>query len=296
MSIRYYEDERVFKIDTPGSTYMIGIVDEEGFIGHVYYGRRVEDYHLSHLMRTKEAPYVPSKNNRDRVSFLDSFPMEYPTHGLGDYRETCLSVKTKEGHTVCGLSYVSHKIYEGKIELAGLPATFAAEKECMTLELTCKDEVLGLEVILIYTAFNELDVITRSVRVKNNHTENITLTKVLSACVDMDNKAFDMITLHGSWARERHIQRRRIGYGKQSTSSLRGESSHQDHPFMALATKEANEETGEVYGFNFVYSGNFIAQAELTQFDTVRAVMGIHPTDFAWELKSEESFTAPEVE
>lgn len=295
MSIRYYEDEKVFKIDTPQSTYMIGIVDDEGFIGHVYYGRRLEDYHLNYLMRTKEAPYVPSKNNRDRVSFLDSFPMEYPTHGLGDYRETCFSVKTVEGYTACGLSYVSHKIYEGKLALVGLPATLGTEKECMTLEITCKDEVLGLEVTLVYTAFNELDVITRSVSVKNNHTENVILTKVLSACVDMDNKDFDMITLHGSWGRERHIQRRKIGYGKQSTSSVRGESSHQDHPFMALVTKEANEEIGEVYGFNFVYSGNFIAQAELTQFNSVRAVMGIHPTDFAWQLKAGESFTAPEV-
>lgn len=295
MGIRYYEDERVFKLDTPQSTYMIGIVDNEDFIGHVYYGRRLEDYRLSYLMRTEEAPYVPSTNNRDRVSFLDCFPMEYPTHGLGDYRESCLSVKTKEGHTACGLSYVGHKIYKGKAELVGLPATFGTEKECETLELTCQDDVLGLEVTLVYTVFNELDVITRSVSVKNNHTENITLTKVLSTCVDIENKEFDMITLHGSWARERHIQRRRIGYGKQSTSSLRGESSHQDHPFMALATKEANEDVGEVYGFNFVYSGNFIAQAELTQFDTVRAVMGIHPTDFEWQLKAGECFTAPEV-
>ncbi len=295
MSIRYYEDERVFKIDTPQSTYMIGIVDDEGFIGHIYYGKRLEDYHLSYLMRTKEAPYVPSKNNRDRVSFLDSFPMEYPTHGLGDYRETCLSVKTSEGHSACGLSYVSHKIYEGKLELSGLPATFGTEKECMTLEITCQDEVLGLEVTLVYTAFNEIDAITRSVRVKNNHLESIKLTKVLSACVDMDNKDFDMITLHGSWARERHVQRRKIGYGKQSTSSVRGESSHQDHPFMALVAGEANEDMGEVYGFNFVYSGNFIAQTELTQFDSLRAVMGIHQADFEWELKTGEIFTAPEV-
>lgn len=295
MGIRYYEDEKVFKLDTPQSTYVIGIVDNEGFIGHAYYGRRIEDYHLSYLMRTEEAPYVPSINNRDRVSFLDCFPMEYPTHGLGDYRESCLSVKTKEGHTACGLSYVAHKIYKGKSELVGLPATFGTEKECETLELIGKDHILELEVTLVYTVFNELDVITRSVSVKNNHIEDITLTKVLSACVDIENKEFDMITLHGSWARERHIQRRRIGYGKQSTSSLRGESSHQDHPFIALATKETNEEIGEVYGFNFVYSGNFIAQAELTQFDTVRAVMGIHSTDFEWQLKTGECFTAPEV-
>ena len=31
---------------------------------------------------------------------------------------------------------------------------------------------------------------------------------------------------------------------------------------MALVTPETNQDVGEVYAMNFVYSGNFIAQAE----------------------------------
>ena len=37
--------------------------------------------------------------------------------------------------------------------------------------------------------------------------------KVSSACVDMDNEDFEMLSLHGSWARERHIQTRQLAYG-----------------------------------------------------------------------------------
>ena len=51
----------------------------------------------------------------------------------------------------------------------------------------------------------------------------------------------------------------------------------------------------QVYGFHFVYSGNFLAQVEKNQFDSLRVVMGIHPQDFKWELKQDETFTAPEV-
>ncbi len=87
----------------------------------------------------------------------------------------------------------------------------------------------------------ELDTITRSVVVKNTGDTNISLTKVYSACIDMDDEDFEMLTLHGSWARERQIERRPIAYGKQSVSSLRGESSHQDHPFMAWMTKNADQ-------------------------------------------------------
>ena len=35
--ITYNEENRTFKLNTPNTTYMIGIVDEENFIGHIYY-------------------------------------------------------------------------------------------------------------------------------------------------------------------------------------------------------------------------------------------------------------------
>lgn len=295
MGIQYYENEKVWKLDTKASSYIIAAVDEEQFIGHVYYGKKLDDYNLNYLMRIDELPFVPSKNNRDRVSFYDSFPMEYSTHGLGDFRESCLQVRTQEGHTACGIQYISHEIIKGKQKLPGLPTTFGSEEECTTLHLTCMDQVLNLQVVLTYTVFENIDAITRSVRVKNCSKDKINLTKVLSCCVDFDGMDYDVITMHGSWARERHVQRVPVRYGKQSTSSIRGESGHQDHPFMALVKKETTEDFGEAYGFNFVYSGNFIAQAEGTQFDAVRVVMGIHPTDFDWALEPEEEFVAPEV-
>ena len=76
-AIHYYEKEGVFKLDTPHTSYLIGIVDEEKFLGHIYYGAKITDYDVRALMRTGEAPFVPSQNNRDRSSFLDAFPMEY---------------------------------------------------------------------------------------------------------------------------------------------------------------------------------------------------------------------------
>ena len=295
MGIKYYENERVFKLDTPKSTYMIGIVDDDNYVGHIYYGRRIIDTDLRYLMRIFEAPFVPSKNNRDLVTFRDCAPMEYSTHGIGDFRESSLSVKTKAGHSACSLSYVSHTIYEGKPALEGLPATFGNEEECTTLELVCEDKNLQLRTVLVYTVFEALDVITRSVRVINDAKDTIHLTKVLSTCLDMDNKDYDMITLHGLWAKERMINRKKVTDGKQLISSLRGVSSHQEHPFIALLDHDANEDSGEVYGFNLVYSGNFMAQVEVTQFNMLRATIGINPVDFTWRLKEGETFTSPEV-
>ncbi len=295
MNISYNEKNRVFKLDTVHSSYCIGIVDDENFVGHIYYGRKLAEDNLAYLMRTEEAPFVPSKNNRDRAAFLDTFPMEYTGNGLGDYREGSLEIRTMSGHSGVALSYVSHRIYDGKDPLEGLPATFGDAKACKTLELTCEDRILGLQVILSYSIFADSDALARSVKIVNNGQEPVYLTKVMSVCIDMDNDGYEMITLHGSWGRERAIQTRPVMKGKQSVSSIRGESSHQEHPFMAWKKRTATEENGDIYAMNFVYSGNFLAQIEENQFGSIRAMMGIHPYDFCWKLESGDSFQAPEV-
>ena len=295
MAITYNEKNKTFQLDTKSSSYLIGIVDEEQFVGHIYYGARLRPQDAAYLMRTGENPLVPSVNNRERCSFLDTFPMEYPGHGAGDYRESCLRVLTGGGHSVVCPLYQSHEIIDGKPALVGLPSSFPGEEKCQTLVLTCRDEVLRLTVELLYTVFEEEDVITRSVRIRNDGEDNIFLTKVYSACIDMDDRDFEWLTLHGSWARERQIERKKLGYGKQRVSSIRGESSHQEHPFLAWMQPEATQTQGEVYAMHFVYSGNFTAQIEKSQFDSIRVTMGINDEDFCWKLEKGELFTAPEV-
>ncbi len=295
MSIRFDENNRIFELDTKNTSYRIGIVDDEGFVGHIYYGRKIRPQKCGQFLRTWEGPLVPSVNDRERCSFFDTFPTEYSGNGIGDYRESCIAVKTANGSRTVDLKYKGYDIVDDKPELAGLPSSFAGEEEVGTLVLHLEDKGDGLDVDLLYSVFDKEDVITRSVVVKNTGDKNISLTKAYSACIDMDDENFEMLTLHGSWARERQIERRSIAYGKQSVSSLRGESSHQDHPFMAWMTKGTDQTTGDVYGMHFVYSGNFIAQIEKSQFDSIRAVMGIHSEGFEWLLTPGEKFIAPEV-
>ncbi len=253
----------MFKLDTTHTTYLIGISDE-GYVGHAYYGRRLKGFGGKYRLRMEEPPFTPSVNKREKNSFLDCFPMEYSTGGVGDYRESCLNVRNESGSMGSELLYESHEVSEGKPALPGLPASFGERGDVETLEIVLRDTALELKVILSYSVFEREDVITRNVRIENEGTGSLRLEKMLSACLDMDNRDFEMLTLCGSWARERYIQRNRICPGKQLVSSTKGESSHQEHPFLALVTPEAAQETGEVYAMHFVYSGNFMAQAEVT--------------------------------
>lgn len=65
MAIRYIEQDRTFWLDTEHTSYIMAVVDEENFVGHVYYGQKLQYTEGTpapvYLMRTGEAPFVPSK-------------------------------------------------------------------------------------------------------------------------------------------------------------------------------------------------------------------------------------------
>ena len=283
-----------FRLETPNSTYCI-FINERGYIGHSYYGSKIGKDDLSYLTRNKEYGFSDSKIFREKGSFMDFFPQELPADGLGDFREAALAVCDSEGHNGIELKYINHKISGETKPLTGLPAVFGNEKDSSVLELTATDDVLNAEITIIYTVFEKLDAIIRSVRIKNNGTKPLYIRKALSFALDMDDDNFDMISLHGSWARERHIDRHPIHMGKQGVCSNRGETSHQEHPFIALLDHNASYDTGRVYGMNFIYSGNFIADVQKNQFNNLRIVMGINPENFCWKLNSKESFDTPQA-
>ena len=107
---------------------------------------------------------------------------------------------------------------------------------------------------------------------------------------------YEMIHLSGAWARERYVKTRKLEMGTQAVQSLAGTgSSSEQNPFIALKRPHTTEDTGEVFGFSFVYSGNFLAQVEVSTYEMTRVMMGINPQGFSWELSKDEEFQTPEV-
>lgn len=295
----FSEEVTVLRMDNGSITYAMGIT-EEGYLLHCYYGPAIGSDDISYLMRLADYPYTPNGNNRDRLLFLGDRPFEFPCHGIGDYREPCLMVLDEDGMSACDLRFVSYRKMKGKPELkqkgvSCIPATYAKPDEAETLVVTLEDSHCDIAVELTYTMFTKLNVVTRSARVVNRGYHDIRIQRLLSGCVEWDHSNFDMITLNGAWARERAVERCRLHSGKQSVESTRGISSHQHNPFAALVSRDASEEVGEAYGFNLVYSGNFLAETEVSTNGFTRFVMGINPYDFSWLLRPEEDLTAPEL-
>lgn len=295
MPIMFDEKTRIFNISTKNTSYICGLVDD-GVLIHLGYGKKTKSLgdFKNHIL-FKSRGFAP-QDLPELESSTDVLPQEYPCYGSADLRTPAFHAVYEDGSTVTKLRYKSHKIIDGKPGLNGLPATYVEEtNEAQTLVITMTDELKGLDVNLYYTAFYDYDVIARHTEIVNNGKGNVEVLSALSCCVDFHENNYDFLHLQGTWTRERHIERVPLIYGNVSVDSKRGASSHYHNPFFALVSKTADEDHGEAYGFNLIYSGNFVAGTEVTAFDMSRAYIGINPFNFCWQLGAGETFVTPET-
>ena len=226
----------------------------------------------------------------------DPVALEYPTIGHGDFRVPAIEVDQADGSTVLDLVYDAHRISAGKPELAGLPSTYTEDDaEAATLEVDLVDRVSGLGVTLLYTIFHNVPAIARSARIQNGGSRRVHVTTAMSASLDVRDAAWQFVHLSGSWGRERHVVRRSLTPGRHSVSTRRGASSHQHNPFLMLQRDTTTEASGEALALSLVYSGNFLAEAEVDLYESTRLRIGINPEGFRWALEPGEQLVAPEA-
>ena len=295
MGIIYCEKDRTFTLQTKNTTYQMQ-VDRYGFLLHLYYGKKTDgcmDYLLTYYDRGFSGN--PYDAGEDRTYSMDTLPQEFPCYGNGDFRSTAFAVENADGSMSCDLRYKSHKIFDGKYNLQGLPAVYASEEEAQTLEILMEDPVTGVKVVLLYGVLPAQDIITRSVCVKNESSGKIYLNKIESASLDFLYGDYELLTFYGRHAMERNVQRVPVVHGTQKIGSVRGTSSHQYNPMMILAEKETTEEKGNCYAMSFVYSGCFQGEVLKDQLNQTRMMLGLQEEAFRYPLEAGEMFQAPEV-
>jgi alpha-galactosidase len=295
MIIQYDDSQKSFILQGKNSTYIIKILRDK-YLSHIYWGNKISSPVVGKIENSTGRVSFSAYQEDDWKFSLDTRPSEYPSYGNTDLRMPAYQVQLENGSRITELEYESYEIVPGKPKLEGLPAVYTEEdSEAETLFITLVDKLIKFKVVLSYTVFKDFDMVIRSTKFMNEGSSNLKLLSALSMSVDFDRYDYDLISLSGSWARERHVVRRPLAHGTQSIESRRGASGHSENPFLALASKNATETNGDVYGFSLVYSGNFLASAEVDQYNTTRVVMGINPFDFGWLLEKGESFQTPEV-
>lgn len=295
MAITFNETTRIFTLTTAHTTYQMQ-ADAQGYLLHLYYGARTAgemDYLLNYGDRGFSGN--PNSAGSDRTYSLDALPQEYPSLGTGDFRNYALNIENADGSQCCNLVYITHEIEAGKYTLKGLPFVRAEENEAETLKIILEDPVTKVELHLLYGVLEKEDIITRSVIIKNAGKAPVTVKKAQSACLDFLHGDYDLIKFYGRHAMERNMERMPVSHESTRIGSRRGTSSHQYNPGVILAGKNTNEDSGSCYGMLFVYSGNFLVEAEKDQYDQTRIQMGLTDELFAYPLEAGAEFTAPEV-
>nr|WP_303093593.1 alpha-galactosidase [Limosilactobacillus mucosae] len=293
MSIQVNASNRLFHLQTKHTSYVFHVI-EDGSLGQLYYGPKIpfkDDY--ANLNTREEHDCTNTRTDEDVEFQAELLKQEYAGLGKGDYRYPAFQITYPNGSRTSEFQYRDYELKDGKERLTGLPSTFADDSnDSQTLTVKLADGDLELQ--LHYTVFADEDVIVRSTTFVN-HGKTVFLNRALSAQLDLPDANYDFIQFAGSWSRERHLHRSHLRPGTQSISSLRTASSHQENPFFMLARPHTDNNQGAVFGFNFVYSGNFLDSVEVDQFDTTRVLIGINPDEFGWKLNSGDSFQTPEV-
>lgn len=296
MSIRFDSGAHIFVLETAHTCYHMK-VDALGHLLHLYYGKKIGAGDLMQLYPRTDRGFSPDyyAYRTHRGVSPDILPQEYTGCNTGDFRISCLTVADEKGAFGADFTYMDHTIESGKYSLNGLPSAHAEGDDAETLTIRMKDPVTGLVLELLYGVFAQQDVITRAARLCNQGENILRLDKAASACLDLPFGDWDMLHFHGRHNMERQMERNPVGTRIQTVSSVRGNSSHHNNPFLILCDKDAAEDHGSCYGAMLVYSGSYRMDVERSQTGLVRIVSGIQDDRFAWNLNPGEVFDTPEV-
>lgn len=296
MSVFYHEKSQTFHLTNGRISYLMKILPN-GTLGQLYFGRAIRDReNFDHLLEFASRPMSSCVFEGNPYFSLEHCRQEYPSHGSTDFRRPAVELRQPNGSRITSFVYHSHTVAPGKPALEGLPATYCEQdSEAETLTIRLRDELLNVSVYLNYTLFSSHPALARSARIVNEGGLELHLTHAMSLSLDLPDREYELLHFSGAWGRERHLKVRRLEQGVQSVESLRGHSSHNHNPFVMLRRPGTDEDQGEVLGFSLVYSGNFLAQAEVDTWDTTRITLGINPFGFDWKLEPGEGFQTPEA-
>ena len=284
-------NNNIFKIDTKNTSYIIRISKFNHLLTD-YYGKYIpsqENYEFSKEKYDTMGGCSVWYSESDVTYGLDSMSMEVSSVGKGDYKEPSLIIDNGNDF-ILDLLYVDYQINEATTPLDTLPTPHGNLQE---LVINLKDRYLDIHVSLHYLVDEDNDVIAKNVVITNKMENNIVINKAMSMQLELVNQEFTLVNLYGGWGFEGQKSKNTLGRGIFINDSKTGTSSHRHNPFFMLKAKDATYNTGNVYSFNLLYSGNHYEMVEVSSFNKVRIQSGINPHCFKYTLKQNEVFEAP---
>lgn len=292
--IQVDQQHGIFYLSNSKISYIFRIMPKINKLEHIYFGKRITFHPTIENEIQHGFTWGERQLEDDNGSSLSRIMQEFPEGGTGDYRLPAFEITYPSGDSVSNFIYDRYQIIKKAPDIKGLPHVRYDNHACETLSVVLKDQYSDLELILNYTIDPFNSFIVRNTVLKNLGDQIYKIDNLKSLSLDLPNENFDVVSLNGTWARERHVQRQPLGYGIQGISSSRGASGHVHDPFVALAKPDCTQNGGDVYGISTIYSGNHKETVELDTYGVVRVIAGINDEYFTWNLVAHQSFSSPQ--
>ncbi|MBS7577007.1 MULTISPECIES: alpha-galactosidase [unclassified Enterococcus] len=288
--IIFNQQRRIFHLSTPQMSYVMQVLPS-GHLTHLYWGDQLKDAALDYLINEiKRASYIADTDGIKEFK-LERLPIEYPAYGNSDLRKPAFVLEHADGSNISDFRYVDFEVQSKLLKPKNLPGLEDERGE--TLIITLIDEEKQLKMQQFYGLNHQTAALVRFVTIENIGSEVTQIAELSSACIHIDDTNQKLLHLSGGWARELHYQQSELTQNGQVIESLRGQSSHEHQPFIALADSQFNEDYGEIRAMSLLYSGDFRASVTMEMHDALRLQIGLNPAQFSWRLEAGEKFETP---
>ena len=295
-------DNSIFILETKDTSYIFKVLPT-GQLEHLYYGKHLtipegkeNDCTIALIEKHAFAPGNTNTYDAEHPEYsLEDMRLEMSSLGKGDIREPLVCIKHEDGNSTSDFVFEAAKIVDGTIHMQSLPSSYDENGKAKTLMISLRDKSYGEKLILNYVVYEDCDVITRNSVLVNESENQLEVNRLLSMQFDFDYSGYVVSSFHGAWAREMHRNDTPINAGKFVISSATGTTSSRANPFVMMHKADTNEDLGEVYAFNLVYSGNHYESIEVSPFGKTRFSSGINPEFFRYILAPGEMLEAPEA-
>ncbi len=301
----------LFILETKNTTYCFRIMPS-GHPEHLYYGKRIKlDAGMEPLIEKHR--FLGGTELAYSTEYptlgLEDLCLEMSSHGKGDIREAFIELVHADGSSTSDFLFRDAKLFTKKAALVTLPSAYietpdadseavsaaASNEHAVSLAVELYDKNYDISLTLIYSVFEECDVITRSAVVKNNAGSMVRINRIMSGQLDFDTAAYHISSFHGNWAREMKRHEVKASHGIWVNDSKSGISGNRSNPFIMISSEQSGEDYGDCYGINLVYSGNHYEAVEVSSTGKLRVINGINPNGFQWQLGPGQVFEAPEA-
>lgn len=284
------QKENFIKIDTMSTSYVIRIT-AKGDIENLYFGEKLLSDDFDCLCQQNSVLLVNTLYPEGDESYtIDAMRFEYSFPHRGDSRSAAGFLRNNDGENfdfVYVKTHVNQKFDN--------PNIAKSHGDCERLSIELIDKAKNVTCYLHYIVYAQSDVICRYTQIVNNSNQPVKIIKLMSCQLDIacDNE-WKLINFHGAWCRERDKVERKIEQGKIVCCSSSGLSSPECNPFFMVAQNNADNNFGECYAFNLIYSANHEISVEKSPYSTIRITNGMASDGFELLLDSQQEFVTPE--